>query len=148
MKTLNDLNRRLARLGRFKRVLNLDFSSHWQWLALTLMLAGYGLSSSAYLDIHLKTLGIWTQVAFVTFLIVGSVGGLFLLQTVRKTSHVAARWCWMAALCPLWMPSFLIIEGLPTLIFTGLVMELVFLSCRLACSLEPAKLIQTTHDKA
>lgn len=147
MQTLNDLNRQLAGLGRLKSVLILEFSAQWQWLALSLMLIGYVLSPSVYFDMHLMSMGRWTLVALATLLFIGSGGGLFLLLVLRKTHPLVARWCCLVGLCPLWMPSLFIIEGLPTLIFLGLVMGLCFMSCSLACTLAPATTMQPIHDK-
>jgi hypothetical protein len=147
MKTLNDLNRQLAGFGRLKSCMNLEFSAQWQWLALSLMLVGYLLSPSVYLDIHIMTLGLWTHVALAACIIIATGGGSFLLLALRKTHPLAARWCCLGALCPLWMPSLFIIEGLPTLIFMGLVLGLCFNSCNLACTLAPATTTQPTHDK-
>ncbi|WP_274644906.1 hypothetical protein [Pseudomonas serbica] len=147
MKTLNDLNRQLAGLGRLKSFLSLEFSSQWQWLALSLMLVGYVLSPSTYFHVRVMTVGAWTQFALATLLIVATGGGSFLWMRLRKTQPVVARWCCLGALCPLWMPSLFIIEGLPSLIFMGLVMGLCFMSCSLACTLAPATTTQPTHDQ-
>jgi hypothetical protein len=138
MKTLNDLNRRLAVFSRFGNRLSLEFSAQWQWLALLLILVGYLLSPSSYFHLRVMTLGLWTHVALAVLLIVATGGGSLLCMRLRKTQHIAARWCCLGALCPLWMPSLVIVEGLPTLILCGLVMGLCFMSCRLACTLVPA----------
>ncbi|WP_338924020.1 hypothetical protein V0M98_38045 (plasmid) [Pseudomonas silesiensis] len=139
MKTLNDVNQQLAKFGRIKRLLSLEFHPELQWLAILMIMAGYWLSPSTYLEISTIELGGWISALMVALILIVAGVGVKYFFTWRKTRPVAARWCCLAVMATLWLPSVFIIDGLPTLITQGIVLGMTLMASNVACKMVPIK---------
>jgi drug/metabolite transporter (DMT)-like permease len=137
MKTLNDLNRKLAMLGCIKNLPNLALNPQWQWVPILLMFIGYLLAPSEIFEINVESAQGWVKVLLVSCVVVFTGGGSVLVLAKRKTDPIVARWGCLAALAPLWLPTMVMVNGLPTLITSGLVMGLTLMSCNVACTVAP-----------